>query len=43
MVKDFFADRGFKLVEEDGEGNRLYELDISGEYENTNRYIKVNR
>ena len=42
MVKDFFADRGFKLVEEDGEGNRLYELDISGGYENTNRYIKVN-
>ena len=42
MVKDFFADRGFTLVEEDGEGNRLYELDISGEYENTNRYIKVN-
>ena len=42
MVKDFFADRGFTLVEEDGEGNRLYELDISGGYENTNRYIKVN-
>ena len=42
MVKDFFSDRGFTLVEETEEGNRLYELDISGGYENTNRYIKVN-
>ncbi|SCW53928.1 HAD-superfamily phosphatase, subfamily IIIC/FkbH-like domain-containing protein [Ruminococcaceae bacterium YRB3002] len=42
MVRDFFADRGFTLVNEDGEGNRLYELDISGGYETTNRYIKVN-
>ena len=42
MVKDFFSDRGFALVEEDGEGNRTYELDVSSGYTNTNRYIKVN-
>jgi len=42
MVKDFFSERGFKLVEENEEGDRLYELDISGGYENTNRYIRVN-
>ena len=42
MVREFFDDRGFKLVEEDGDGNRLYELDIAGGYENTNKYIKVN-
>ena len=42
MVKEFFAGRGFTLVEEDGDGNRLYELDISAGYENTNRYINVN-
>ena len=42
MVKDFFADRGFTLVEEDGEGNRTYELDISEGYVKTNRYINVN-
>ncbi len=42
MVKDFFADRGFTLVEEDGEGNRTYELDISEGYVRTNRYINVN-
>ena len=41
MVKDFYSDRGFSLIEEDGEGNRLYELDISAGYEKTNRYIKV--
>ena len=42
MVRDFFADRGFTLVEEDGEGNRTYELDVAGGYNKTNRYINVN-
>ena len=42
MVKDFFTDRGFTMADEDGDGNRLYELDISAGYENKNRYIKVN-
>lgn len=41
MVKDFYPDTfGFSKVSEDGEGNTVWELDISS-YENKNHVIRV--
>ena len=41
MVRDFYRDMGFEKVSEDDAGNTEWELKISPEYVNKNRYIKV--
>lgn len=41
MVSDFYDKQGFTLVSEDESGNKIYTLDISGEWENKNNYIEV--
>ena len=41
MVKNLYGDLGFEKLSEDGEGNALWELDITG-YQNKNKHIKVN-
>lgn len=43
MVKDFYAKQGFTLVHEDGEGNALWELDLSGGYAPKNHVINVKK
>lgn len=41
MVKDFYSLHGFDMIEEDGEGNRTYKLEVSA-YVPKNKVIKVN-
>ena len=41
MVKEFYDIQGFDLVSEDADGNKTYKLDISQNYENKNKVIKV--
>lgn len=41
MVADFYDKQGFTLNSTDEEGNKIYSLNISGGYENKNRYIEV--
>ena len=41
MVKDFYSLHGFDMIEEDGDGNRTYKLELSA-YEPKNKVIKVN-
>lgn len=41
MVKEFYDIQGFDLVSEDAEGNKIYKLDISQNYENKNKVISV--
>lgn len=42
MVRDFYAQMGFTLINEDEEGNRTWEFTVEDNYENKNRYITVN-
>jgi len=41
MVKEFYKELGFEKVKEDAEGNTEWKLDISGGYEDKNKYIEV--
>lgn len=41
MVKDFYALMGFKKIEEDADGNTIWELDLSQGYKNKNKVIEV--
>ena len=41
MVKDFYGDMGFSLIEESADGERAWILDISRGYEKKNRVITV--
>jgi predicted enzyme involved in methoxymalonyl-ACP biosynthesis len=41
MVKNFYGDMGFTLVEEKEDGSSDWKLDLSG-YENQNKHIKMN-
>jgi FkbH-like protein len=43
MVRDFYAQMGFTLINEDEEGNRTWEFTVEDNYENKNRYIAVNK
>jgi len=42
MVKDFYALQGFKKIIEDAEGNTVWSLDITRDFEPRNKVIKVN-
>lgn len=42
MVKDFYAMQGFEKVEEDNEGNTVWEYLIPSNYEEKNKFIEVN-
>ena len=42
MVKEFYDDKGFKLISEDKEGNKTYQLDVKS-YEYKNNVIEVNK
>lgn len=42
MVKDFYDFQGFQKTKEDGEGNTVWEYELTGKYQNKNRVIKVN-
>ncbi len=42
MVADFYLSQGFDMIKEDGEGNRSYRLDISENYVNRNKFIRIN-
>lgn len=42
MVKEFFKTMGFNKVFEDADGNTEWELNISSDYENQNKVIRVN-
>ena len=41
MVCDFYDIQGFKLVSRDGNGNKIYSLDICNTLERKNHFIKV--
>ncbi len=41
MVKEFYAEQGFTKISEDEQGNTTWELDLTKEYENKNKFIKV--
>lgn len=41
MVKDFYAKQGFEKVSEDENGNRVWKLDVTKEYEKKNHVIQV--
>ncbi|MCR5398877.1 MAG: HAD-IIIC family phosphatase [Lachnospiraceae bacterium] len=41
MVKDFYADMGFTLTNEDPDGNRVWEYELGADYECKNSVIKV--
>ncbi len=41
MVADFYNIQGFTLDSEDDQGNKVYSLDITGEYSRKNKYIKI--
>lgn len=41
MVKEFFNTMGFTKVAEDSDGNTEWELNISSDYENQNKVIKI--
>lgn len=41
MVKDFYDLQGFTKIEEDENGNTIWELDLTKEYKNKNKFIKV--
>ncbi len=43
MVKEFYAELGFDKTGEDDKGNTDWILDITGEYENKNKVIKVEK
>lgn len=42
MVRDFYGQMGFTKVNEDGEGNTVWEFDLTKEYSKQNGHIKVN-
>lgn len=41
MVKGFYEMQGFTLVSEDESGNTVWDMDVSQDYEEKNKYIKV--
>lgn len=41
MVKEFYGEQGFTKISEDEQGNTTWELDLTKEYENKNKFIKV--
>jgi len=41
MVKDFYDKQGFIKISEDEQGNIVWELDITKEYECKNKFIKI--
>jgi FkbH-like protein len=41
MVKDFYLERGFEKIEEDGSGNTVWRYHIPDIYNNQNKVIKV--
>ncbi len=41
MVKDFYEMQGFTKIQEDEKGNTVWELEINDNYENKNKFIKV--
>lgn len=41
MVKDFYAEQGFIKINEDEQGNTEWEFDLKKEYENKNKFIKM--
>lgn len=41
MVKDFYAEQGFTKISEDEKGNTIWELNLNKNYENKNKFIKV--
>lgn len=43
MVKDFYAIQGFGKVKEDEDGNTVWELDISGDYQVKQNVIQIKR
>ena len=42
MVKDFYGLMGFTLINEDDEGNSIWEFKVDGGYKNRNQHIRVN-
>ena len=41
MVRDFYGLMGFTLKEEDADGNRTWEFEVTGDYEDQNHFISV--
>lgn len=41
MVKYFYAEQGFTKINEDEQGNTEWEFDLKKEYENKNKFIKM--
>jgi predicted enzyme involved in methoxymalonyl-ACP biosynthesis len=42
MVRDFYGLMGFTLTNEDTDGNRTWEFEVSDDYKDQNHYIRVN-
>lgn len=42
MVKDFYALQGFNLISEDEEGNRIWEFEITDDYQKKQSVIEIN-
>jgi FkbH-like protein len=42
MVKDFYGLQGFEKISEDADGNATWKFVIESDYQNKNKYIKVN-
>ena len=42
MVKDHYADMGFVFLHTDGQGNKIYKLDINADKFKNNIHMKIN-